>query len=101
MDIKEIINKMTVDKIKQPCITLHPGFSSVCLCVWVLQAAGSKHQKNRGTSINEHYRHIAYKQLTSWCWGKLGKNCRVVLPACAVKTIRNTFPSTTGYTGFK
>jgi hypothetical protein len=53
MDIKEIINKMTVDKIKQPCITLHPGFSSVCLCVWVLQAAGSKHQKNRGTSINE------------------------------------------------
>ena len=45
------------------------------------------------------YRYIAYRQLTRWCWGWLGRNIRVILPACAVKKIRDTFPSH-NYTGF-
>ena len=36
---------------------------------------------------------MAYRQLTSWCWGWLGKNVRVVLPSCAVTAIRTKFPS--------
>lgn len=27
-----------------------------------------------------------------WCWGYLGTNARVPLPACAVIFIRTTFP---------
>ena len=36
---------------------------------------------------------MAYQQMTSWCWGWLGKKVRVVLPSCAVAKIRETFPS--------
>ena len=37
--------------------------------------------------------HIAYRQLTRWCWGILGKEIRVVLPACAVMCIWNFYPT--------
>ena len=46
------------------------------------------------------YRFIAYKQLTWWCWGWLGRHNRVCLPSCAVKKIRERF-SSTHYIGFK
>ena len=38
--------------------------------------------------------------LTRWCWGWLGRSVRVVLPSCAIKKIRDSFPSET-YSGFK
>ncbi|PIK55550.1 putative sia-alpha-2,3-Gal-beta-1,4-GlcNAc-R:alpha 2,8-sialyltransferase [Apostichopus japonicus] len=40
-----------------------------------------------------HYRYVAYRQLVRWCWGYLGKNHRVTIPACAVTKIRECFPS--------
>ena len=46
------------------------------------------------------YRFTAYRQLTGWCWGWLGKKVRVVLPSCAVTKIWNSFPSDS-YTEFK
>lgn len=46
-------------------------------------------------------RHTAYRQLVTWCWGWLGRHNRVVLPACAVKKIRDTFPSDGNYVGFE
>ena len=46
------------------------------------------------------YRFIAYRNLTSWCWGWLGRHVRVVLPSCAVNKIRSTYPSEE-YAGFK
>ena len=46
------------------------------------------------------YRFIAYRNLTSWCWGWLGRRVRVVLPSCAVNKIRSTYPSEE-YVGFK
>ena len=46
------------------------------------------------------YRFIAYRQLTQWCWGWLGQSVRVILPSCAVSSIRSTFPSEQ-YCGFK
>ena len=48
------------------------------------------------------YRFMAYRQLTGWCWGWLGRRTRVTLPSCAVNKIRTKFPSSDGnYTGFK
>ena len=52
------------------------------------------------TTLYRQYRYIAYRQLTTWCWGYLGKHRRVVLPSCAVNKIREAFPSD-GYIGFK
>ena len=52
------------------------------------------------TTLYRQYRYIAYRQLTTWCWGYLGKHRRVVLLSCAVNKIREAFPSD-GYIGFK
>ena len=38
------------------------------------------------------FRHIAYRQLATWCWRILGKEIRVVLPSCAVMCIRSFYP---------
>ncbi|XP_078602809.1 uncharacterized protein LOC144876903 isoform X2 [Branchiostoma floridae x Branchiostoma japonicum] len=54
----------------------------------------------RLTSLTWRYRYVAYRQLVRWCWGWLGARIRVINPACAVKKIRETFPSAQ-YTGFK
>ena len=45
------------------------------------------------------YMYVAYWQLTRWCWGSLGRNIRMMLPACAVKKIRDIY-ITDSYTGF-
>ena len=51
--------------------------------------------------FSSRYRYTAYRQLTRFVWGFLGKSIRVVLPACAVSSIRKTFPSEDGtYTGY-
>lgn len=122
-EISAIVNKLseTEDTDSQIiCITEHPGFASVCLNIWVLQAAYSQYRQQYGNYnaplhelvqclLFKHlykiwhcrkYRYTAYRQLVRWCWGWLGRQVRVVLPACAVNLIRTTFPSTvyTGYT---
>ena len=43
-------------------------------------------------------RYLAYRQLVWWGWNHLGRHRRVVLPSCAVKRIRDEFPSDE-YTG--
>ena len=51
--------------------------------------------------ICSRYRYTAYRQLTRFVWGYLGKEIRVILPACAVTEIRKNFPSADGsYTGY-
>ena len=96
-EINAVINKNDEVVGETPtCITQHPGFSAVCLNIWVLQTAwyqykqqydepfeGPEHKKNR---------HIAYRQFARWCWGFLGRQVRVVLPSCAVSCIRAPFP---------
>ena len=49
---------------------------------------------------HRRHRYSAYHQFVKWCWGWLGRDVRVTLPACVVHTIRSTFPSST-YTGFE
>ena len=104
------------------CITSHEGFENVCLNVWVLQAAYFSYRQEYGSGeTRQHnrthfqaiqlclivlfctyrqYRFIAYRQLTGWCWGWLGRMVRVVLPSCVVVAIRKKFPSEQ-YPGFK
>ena len=63
---------------------------------WVLQTAWYQYKQQYKESFDgpedKLYRHIAYRQLTRWCWGILGKEIRVVLPSCAVMCIRNFYP---------
>lgn len=129
-EVPKIIDKMNQMDIPVKCITEHPGFEAVCLNVWVLQTAYFQYRQHYGsttppTTLHEYvktgvvcgivcfltfpslflfcyrkYRYTAYRQLTRWCWGWLGKDIRIILPACAVKKIRESFPSET-YTGFQ
>ena len=47
-------------------------------------------------------RFLAYRQFTRWCWGYLGREIRVHLPACSVTKIRDKFPADDSvYVGFK
>ncbi|XP_078698376.1 uncharacterized protein LOC144925944 [Branchiostoma floridae x Branchiostoma belcheri] len=104
------------------CITLHPGFQSVCLDPWELQCAYYHYRQEFGpiqcnfsigirvltllycTNMKptpfRTYRYIAYRQLVRLCWGWLSARVRVVYPACAVTKIRDTYPSEQ-YTGYK
>ena len=123
-EIDSVKEKMEESSSEIHCIIVHEGFQSVCLDVRVLQttsvieAAMGTLKKNLFMSkfahtllyITSHctlifcrrYWYMAYCQLTSWCWGWLRRRVRVVLPSCAVKKIRNTFPSdSSNYTGFK
>lgn len=125
-EIEQITNTMEQFTANIQCITEHAGFEAVCLNVWVLQAAFFSYRQQYGTQdvqgqpLNEYvpdshvytvqnivliytyrqYRFTAYRQLTGWCWGWLGRKVRVVLPSCAVTAIRKKFPSQQ-YTGFQ
>ena len=108
-EISQVVEKKSSEGVE--CITQHPGFQSVCLNPWVLQTAYYSYRQQYGESavegaINEYvkhmcmlvcalciaftirkYRHVAYRQLTRWCWHWLGRSVRVVLPSCAVTKI--------------
>ncbi|XP_078507022.1 uncharacterized protein LOC144767480 [Lissotriton helveticus] len=86
------------------CITSHPAFQTVVLDPFVLETAYysyrmTKYRRGKlstGELKNYRlYRYTAYRQLTRWCWGMLGDDNRMDLPACAISAIRNTFH--TGY----
>ena len=82
---------------EQPqCIKQHPGFHPVCINRWVLQVAWYQYKQQYKAAYDGRedklFRHIAYRQLTRWGWGILGKESLVVLPVCAVMCIRNFYP---------
>lgn len=79
-----------------------------CPSTWVSQSAHAYWTQNSVPHNAHHcymhrqYRFMAYRQLTGWCWGWLGRRVRVTLPSCAVNKIRTKFPSAdANYTGFK
>ncbi|XP_022111714.1 uncharacterized protein LOC110990950 [Acanthaster planci] len=83
------------------CITHHPGFEPVCLNRWFLDTAYLWYRQQcggRGQNAppNKKYRHTAYRQLTQWFWGHLRRMVHVPLLACAVRLIREAFPSEDG-----
>ncbi|XP_035675638.1 uncharacterized protein LOC118415276 [Branchiostoma floridae] len=82
------------------CIVQHPGFEPVCLNEYGLEVAHINYQDQYGENLgNEWKRYTAYRQFVRWCYGHLGKEIRVPLPACVVSTIRRAF-SSPNYTGF-
>lgn len=89
------------------CITEHPGFQSNCLDIYVLEASYYEFCQMGGEPgddepLNETLRYISYRRLVRWIFKKLGQKNRKRLPACAVKAIRENFPSESNeYTGFK
>ncbi|CAH3113787.1 unnamed protein product [Porites lobata] len=95
------------------CITLHPGFESVCLNRYVLEVAalglktraGKSYTTVRGQSNksdNEFLRSVAYRQFTRLLWSYIGSSRRYPLPCCAYNKIRKQFPSQNGhYRGFE
>ena len=48
-EVERFMEKMQEDNIDQQCVTLHPGFSAVCLNTWVLQAAYFNYRQKYGT----------------------------------------------------
>ncbi|XP_061918108.1 P2X purinoceptor 7-like [Entelurus aequoreus] len=101
-EIEAVTRTMEEEGVKT-CIIDHHGFPSVCLDEWVLQTAYYAYKQQYGVlqqQQNERRRHTAYRQFVRFCWGYLGKDIRVVLPACVVHKIRTTFPSM-DYTGFQ
>lgn len=90
------------------CITQHPGFIANCLNWEVLDVAWLTYkQQYRNTAydspnLHKRRRHIAYRQLSRFLFGIVGRQNRYILPSCAVNRIRNTFPApdNANYTGF-
>jgi len=105
-EVKQIREKCTeaAGDMVSPCITKHPGFDAVALNPWVLQAAYNGYRQQYGDmqqhAVHKRYRYTAYRNVVRWCWGYIGKEVRVILPACVVVAVRSKFPSET-YAGFK
>ncbi|XP_072176071.1 uncharacterized protein [Diadema setosum] len=107
-EIPRVVEKMDsfADGGDLDCITMHPGFKTVCLDKYVLETAYYQYEQQydedaRGDATdNERNRHVAYRQLVRWCWRFLGRYVRVPLPSCAVNQIRKAFPSQE-YKGFE
>ena len=47
-EIAQVVNKMSMNTVAMQCITEHPGFTTVCLDVWVLQTAYFQYQQQYG-----------------------------------------------------
>ena len=81
------------------CITESSQFRLVCLAKLVLITALSALDNLRGDPIEKGsgaLRFAGYKQYT-WCvHNRLGIGVRKVIPACAVKKIRENYPSEDG-----
>jgi len=93
---EEAVDEREIGEVPE-CITRHPGFKAACLNKWVLKIAWYQYKQQyggKGYDGPEHkkLRHVAYRQLVRWCWGVIGKEIRVSLPACAVCCIRAHFP---------
>ncbi|KAL1443316.1 hypothetical protein MTO96_030334 [Rhipicephalus appendiculatus] len=91
-------------RTEQLCVTLDADFEVVCLNTAVLRVAYIDAHVNREYAeiADDHtrYRYTAYRQFTRWTWGYLGQENRRLLPSCAVRRIREQFPSAT-YRGFR
>lgn len=95
------------------CIVNHPTFEHHILSQdglqilrqVILQNSNKSFKKRelRKTMTNKNWRYLAYRQFVYWInsWKNLGKGYRVVIPSCAVKKIRESYPEQSGvYVGF-
>ena len=77
-----------------PCESIQSWVVKVYYNVFVLLCSCLGHTRS--------YRLAAYRQYTYWVYQRrLGKHVRHVIPACAVKAIRDRYPEASGdYQGF-
>lgn len=79
------------------CVTRAYGFEAVCIQRDVLDVSYTFYARLPGPHVpNRRYRYTAYRQLSRWLHGRMGRHHREVLPACCVGLIRTTFPSADG-----
>jgi hypothetical protein len=95
------------------CITEHNSFEATVINMDSLNA--SRHdlmilskdaevRRKLRTMKNAMWRYVAYRKFVSWinAWTTMGRHNRIVIPACAVKEIRESYPESSGiYTGFE
>lgn len=104
MEVNRCIERMEEVEKDVQCITMHPGFGSVCLDRWVLQTAGiglkTKLKKSYTTMLTlgyraeaEFLRSVAYRQFVRLVWEYVGKSNRLPLPCCVYNAIRSAFPT--------
>ncbi|XP_057302765.1 P2X purinoceptor 7-like [Hydractinia symbiolongicarpus] len=107
---QEFFNLLNDKLNDNKCITMHKDFEILCLNRTVLETASIRHRRYQkkynelSTYTNKEMRYTSYRQYTAWVhyYERLGKGCRVVIPACVVRKIREEFPdSDRKYTGFK
>ncbi|XP_064645930.1 uncharacterized protein LOC135499197 [Lineus longissimus] len=85
------------DMVDVGCVTDRTDFDAICLHTGVLNVAWLAYKQQYGRNAyegSEHkkLRHIAYRQFVRWSHGYLGKDIRVVVPACVVCKIRAFYP---------
>eukprot|EP00057_Strongylocentrotus_purpuratus_P024696 XP_011679170.1 PREDICTED: uncharacterized protein LOC105445373 [Strongylocentrotus purpuratus] len=85
------------------CITQAPSFHPAILDPISLYIAWQhftekwrRQARSFAARNNEKYRYVAYRQFVRWCWGILGKDIRVQLPACVQAKIKKTYPDGAG-----
>ncbi|KAL5009761.1 hypothetical protein ScPMuIL_012066, partial [Solemya velum] len=107
-EITRVNERRTGKDENTSCITDLPSFRNVCLNPDVLDVAYFQYRQEYGEQLPEaanelvRNRYTAYRQFVRWCWGYLGKEIQVVIPACIVLSVRNSYPDPgQNYTGFR
>ena len=94
-----------VSCMKRQCITSYRTFNNICLNRDILELCIKAPCDIKPDEFNfsmESFRKAAYRMFVVWKYGKLGRGNRRVLPACAVRLIRQAYPSADGrYMGFR
>ena len=87
------------------CIASYTAFTNICLDRDILEVCIKARCDIRANMLNfsmESFRKAGYWQFALWRYGKLGRGNRRVIPACAVRRIREHYPATDGrYMGFR
>ena len=90
---------------EQENVCSYRTFNSICLDRDILEVCIKARFVYRADEFNfamESFRKAAYRQFALWKYGKLGRGNRRVLPAGAVRMIRQAYPSPDGrYMGFR
>jgi len=88
-----------------PVHTSYRTFNNICLDRDILEVWIKARCDIRADEFNfsmESFRKAAYRQFALWKYGKLGRGKRRLLPACAVRMIRQAYPSPDGrHMGFR
>ncbi|XP_066445912.1 uncharacterized protein [Eleutherodactylus coqui] len=88
------------------CVTQHPLFAQYALVreniEHAIRLSALVTRRQYDTTNNRVMRVGAYRSYTAWIHGFLGKNNRIPIPACVIKSIRTAYPDPQGnYTGFQ